>query len=171
MLCRRPYGRLAVVLSVSGVGQACVWQCTRSTFIPCRVQRLPSRLMRLRARFHARVAQPHWEFLSRRLQTRDSCSLGLDSAGPEMSEKASFGKEHRVLQFILLSTNRIISPKAAIVARLSSVCSLPQFAGEGKKIGRQGTMSASQRRQAGAGASECMCAAASVRGTCGHRYI
>ena len=37
------------------------------------------------------------EFLSRRLQTRDSCSLGLDSAGPEMSEKASFGKEHRVL--------------------------------------------------------------------------
>ena len=72
--------------------------------------------MRLRARFHARVAQPHWEFLSRRLQTRDSCSLGLDSAGPEMSEKASFGKEHRVLQFILLSTNKIISPKAAIVS-------------------------------------------------------
>ena len=53
----------------------------------------------------------------------------------------------------------------------NTVCSLPQFAGEGKKIGRQGTMSASQRRQAGAGASECMCAAASVRGTCGHRYI
>ena len=53
----------------------------------------------------------------------------------------------------------------------NTVCSLPQFAGEGKKTGRQGTMSASQRRQAGAGASECMCAAASVRGTCGHRYI
>ena len=58
-----------------------------------------------------------YKFLSRRLQTRDSCSLGLDSAGPEMSEKASFGKEHRVLQFILLSTNKIISPKAAVVAK------------------------------------------------------
>ena len=138
VLCRRPCGRLAVELSVSGVGQACVWQCTRSTFIPCRVQGLPGLLIRPRA-FHAHVSNREG-FKLATVAPSDSIR-----PVPKWSEKASFGKELHLISSAIREKE--------------------------KKSARQGTMSASQRRQAGAGASECMRAAASVRGTCGHRYI